>query len=133
MKVKQYVVITNPNQFLESDYTDGMSLFGSPDYLPKKWIICGEIEIDLDVDVNDITKTVIGHMDAAISEKTAIFNAEIRALNARKQELMALPAPHMSEYDAKHEYNSDDSIEEDERRENAILDRAEWDACGGKI
>ncbi len=91
MKIKQTIVITDPDVFLRTNYTSGMNLFDSNRNLPKEWIVCGEIDLDIDVNINDITLTVINTINEAMKAETAKHASRMCSLETRKQELLALP------------------------------------------
>ena len=123
MKIKQFVVITNPAEFLKGDYYSSLNLFDHETNIDG-WIGCGEITLDIEVDSDELIRIVTDDLDTQIGAATAI----LESLEQKKAEFLSLPAPsepHMSEYDAENEYNSDESITEIGDRENAILDAQE--------
>jgi len=90
MKIKQHVVITKPDRFLQGDYDYCMTLFGSEVTLIDGWIDCDEIELDLDVDLAEMTVTVVTAIDKKIEQERDEFASKIWVLETRKQELLAL-------------------------------------------
>lgn len=96
MKLKQQLVITDPEAFLRGDYSSCFTLFNRK-ITYNDWVHCGEIEIDLsEVDTSKMVQTVAD----AIDEKVAKHIAIIEVLKNRKAELLALPAP---DKDCEHE------------------------------
>jgi len=88
MKIKQHLVIANPDSFLKGDYDLCFNLYGwevsDPDY-----INCGEIELDVDVDTGKVIEVVSNAIDKEIAE----LAAKTIVLETRKKELLALEAP----------------------------------------
>ena len=123
MKIKQHVVITDPSKFLKGNL-NCFNLFESDCSHMRGWIDCGQVEIEVNVNA-DLAMDIATH---TINEKIGAASALLQTLENEKAELLSLPAPsepHMSEYDAENEYNSDESLTEIGDRENAILDAQE--------
>lgn len=92
MKIKQTLFITEPDEFLRGDYTQCLNLYGD-DVAPKSWIDCGPIDIEIDLDLTDMTAKAVQAIDAQIERETGKWAARLALLKRRKQELLALPAP----------------------------------------
>ena len=119
MKVVQQVYITRPDSFLDQSNSDmGLNLFGDTLYKPDGWIHCGEVTLNLDVDVADLTKTVIATLKNEVQKEIAESASRQFSLNRRIDELLALPAP--DEYEDT-VYNNDESEDDIADRENKIL------------
>ena len=124
MKVVQQVYITRPDAFLDQANADmGLNLFGDTLYKPDGWVHCGEITLNLDVDVADLTKTVIATLKNEVQKEIAESASRQFSLNRRIDELLALPAP-SDEYEDT-VYNNDESEDDIADRENNILDAQE--------
>ena len=124
MRVVQQVYITRPDSFLDQSNSDmGLNLFGNTLYKPDGWVHCGEVTLELDVDVADITKTVIATLKNEVQKEIAESASRQFSLNRRIDELLALPAP-SDEYEDT-VYNNDESEDDIADRENNILDAQE--------
>ena len=94
MKVVQQVYITRPDAFLDQSNSDmGLNLFGDKLYKPDEWVHVGEVTLNLDVDVADLTKTVIATLKNEVQKEIAESASRQFSLNRRIDELLALPAP----------------------------------------
>ncbi len=89
MKFKQRVVIVNPDSFLRGDYQACFTLLDHKTGIDK-WIDCGEIEFELDVDTQQITKTVAGAIEDEIKKEQSLHDAKMVVLKARLSELLAI-------------------------------------------
>ena len=89
MKIKQYLHITDPGEFLRGDYHSCFALFDSPN-VHSKWIDAGKIVLDLDVDRDAMTVQVIDTLDAEIEKEQAEHSLKMDLLNTRRNELLAL-------------------------------------------
>jgi len=90
MKIKQHLVITDPERFLRGDYDGCFSLYtGDPGI--TGWIGCGEITITVNPDIVAMTNMVIEKIDQRIDEEEKEYNSKMLILKARKDELLALP------------------------------------------
>ena len=125
MKIKQYLVITNPAGFLKGDFHSCFALYGTNKHLPDDWTECGQIEIDVNVDTGELIKKAQADIDANILKAQGV----IEALERKKAELLALPAPTEEWMDGVSRpvnmYPPDESREEIARAESAVLDAAE--------
>ena len=94
MKIKQHLLITNPADFLKGHYECCFNLMKYPGkYLPKDWIICGEIEFDVEVDTGEVIQKVVSVMDREIEKASEEFALKMHLLKRRKEEFLALAAP----------------------------------------
>ena len=93
MKIKQYLLISYPDDFLKGDYDSCFTLSGRPDCMKGKWIQCGEIELDVEVDTGEVIQTVVAVMDAEIEKASEEFTLKMKLLKQRKEEFLALAAP----------------------------------------
>ncbi len=83
MKIKQQLYITYPDRFLRGDYDSCFALFGDATAMPKDWIHCGEITIDVDVDTSEMTQALSAAIDAEAGE----LNDMLAVLERRKNNL----------------------------------------------
>ena len=113
MKIKQFLFITNPDKFLKGDY-NCFSIFDEP-LGPDEWILCGEIEIDVDVDSGEIVEQVVKSIKDEIVEIKGKHDTAIGILERRLGELTALPAPE----------NNEETREEIGDSENRAIDSQE--------
>ena len=86
MKLKQFIVITDPSKFLRGDYGTCFSMFDSAEYLPSHWMVVGETEFDVTADTGKLIKIVSDQLDEKIGQATAALNV----LEQRKAELLAI-------------------------------------------
>jgi len=86
MKLKQHIVLTEPENFLKGDYHSCFSLYDSVEYLPDGWIDCGVIEIDINPD----TGKMIEKVAADIDRKIETAKLAVTVLENQKRELLAL-------------------------------------------
>ena len=93
MKVKQFLIISNMNQFLKREYSSCFTLTGyEADW--EDWHVVGPITIEVpDEQIPEMALKAIKIIDEAVKEKTEKYNKDILVLKTRKQELMALPGP----------------------------------------
>ena len=114
MKIKQTLHITNPEDFLRGDYDSCFGLYGRESAV-NRWIICGEIEIDVDVDTGDVIQVVSDAIDVEIGKHTAMLNV----LERRKSELLCLTheKQELIQADEDAQQFDDESLDEIERTE----------------
>jgi len=94
MKIKQQVVIRDPDAFLKGVFDRCFTLYGLDcRFIPDDWIKCGEIEFDVDIDSVDIIQVVSDAIKNEIRQETEIHYAKITVLENRLSELLALEAP----------------------------------------
>ena len=83
MKIKQYVVITNPEAFLRGNFYSCFDIYDRNPEIPG-WIGCGEIEFEIEVDSAEVVKITTD----AINEEIAKEQAKLEILERRKAELL---------------------------------------------
>jgi hypothetical protein len=88
MKVKQFVVITRPEEFLRGGL-NCFNLFENTDYMGDEWIVVGPVEFDVSVANEEVRKKALLKFDSEILRA----EGRIAEFKRRKAELMALPAP----------------------------------------
>ena len=86
MKLKQNIVITDAAQFLKGNYHSCFSLYDSTEYLPDKWMVVGEVDIDIEADTGKLIQYVKAEIDEKIGKATAALNV----LEQRRAELLAI-------------------------------------------
>ena len=89
MKIKQYIHICEPHNFLKGDYSACFNLFDTPNVC-KTWIGCGEIELDINIDHDKWTAKVIDILDTEIEKESAEHSLKMDMLQTRKNELLAI-------------------------------------------
>jgi hypothetical protein len=89
MKIKQYIHITDPSEFLRGDYHSCFTLFDSPN-VHSKWIGAGEIELDINIDHDKAVTGVLKILDEEIETELAEHSLKMDLLQTRKNELLAL-------------------------------------------
>ena len=85
MKVKQYVVITDPERFLKGNM-GCFSIYANTKYLPEEWTVVGEVEFEINVDTKELLSKATAELDADMGKLTAAMNV----LEQRKKELLAI-------------------------------------------
>ncbi len=91
MKIKQYVFISDPKEFIRGDYDWCFALKGYPESAAcSDWTLCGEIELDVNIDTSEIIAKVSDGIEEEIEEITEKYNAAIHILETRKRELLSL-------------------------------------------
>jgi hypothetical protein len=88
MKVKQFVIITRPEEFLKGGL-NCFNLFEDTDYMGDDWIVVGPIEFEVSAANEEVRKKALLKFDNEILQA----EGRIVELKRRKAELMALPAP----------------------------------------
>ena len=90
MKIKQFVHITDVDDFIYGKYMSCFTLFGHESSV-KTWICLPEsIEIEVNLDFNDLRNKAIKATDAEIAAVTKEATEKLAKLHERKQELQAL-------------------------------------------
>jgi hypothetical protein len=89
VKIKQHVVITDPDQFLRGDFQTCFTLYSTPTQIGN-WIDCGEVELDINVDHDQVTAKVLEVLDAEIDKERAEHELKMNMLITRKNELLAI-------------------------------------------
>jgi len=92
MKIKQFLVITNPEKFLRGDYAHCFGLFGYETDV-SEWVNCGEFDLEVNVSNGEVIACTIRAIEGEIEEQKADFAAVITLLEARKAELLAIEGP----------------------------------------
>ena len=118
MKIKQHVVITDPNKLMKGNL-NCFNLFESECRHMTGWIDCGLVEIDVTVDMSLVLAEATDDINAKIGAAAAL----LQTLENEKAELLALPAPEDEYEDTV--YNNDESEDDIADRENKILDSQE--------
>lgn len=126
MKIKQHVVITRPDAFLKANYYACFALYGSAENLPSEWIVCGEIEIEVEVDSDAVVTLVTKTIEDEIVEMKRKHHGKLGLLERRLAELKALPAPAVPDQD-------NESQAELDAVENAVHNQVEHKHCGGEM
>jgi hypothetical protein len=85
-KIKQHLIITDPLEFMRGDYGSCFTLFETESRGSGDWIDCGEIELSINVDEDDIRKTCLAKLD----EEEAKANAKMTMLERARNELLCL-------------------------------------------
>jgi hypothetical protein len=88
MKIKQWVVITDPLAFAKGDYRLCLTLtdFDGMD----EWIYLKEIEIDVDISIDGIKQKAVVVIEEKQQEAKANFSVLMQTLENEKQSLLAL-------------------------------------------
>lgn len=89
MKIKQHLYISSPDDFLSGHYRHCFQVVGVS-RLDNHWINLGEIEIDVNVDKGDVTKTVLAAIDAEETKVREEFELKISLLERKRQEILCL-------------------------------------------
>ena len=94
MKIKQHVVISNPDKFLQGNYSNCFNLLDDrmTELMVREsgWVDCGDIELDIDVSGEKITASILKALDAEIKKERAERSLKMDLLQTRKDELLAL-------------------------------------------
>jgi hypothetical protein len=93
MKIKQFLHITNLDKFLKKDYSDCFNLDAEDCNYMTKWHSCGEIELEINIDSNALVIKTIKIIDDEMKNQRAQYSRSMEVLEARKSELLSLPAP----------------------------------------
>ena len=89
MKIKQRLHITNPDRFLRGEYDWCFDLFPK-ESKNQKYICCGDIEFEVDIDSGKVIEIVTNAINEEIESTREEFTARMNILETRKQELLAL-------------------------------------------
>ena len=122
MKVKQYVVITDPERFLKGDMSC-FTLLPNTNYLPKDWTVFDTVEFAVySSEHAELLQKATAELDADMGKLEAAMNV----LEQRKRELLAIthqPEP-VPQYEKDHpEEYSDEKILSDEESLDEIAAR----------
>ena len=90
MKVKQHIVIKDIMAFQRGDYSNCFTVFGTETKGVTGWIDVGEIEFDIDVDMDDIKKTCIAQIELQEEAVRAELGAKLTLLERAKNELLSI-------------------------------------------
>ena len=85
MKFKQFLTITDAAAFLKGDYSSCFSLYDHAVSV-KDWIVCGEIEIDVDVDTGKARDIAMQEIETKLTAARVLLNA----LENQKRDLLAI-------------------------------------------
>ena len=83
MKIKLHLVITDPDKFMCGGYNLAFSLYTKPMDIDA-WINCGEVEFEIDADVDEMKAKAKAALDGSIKyHKTELARkrAELRKLS----------------------------------------------------
>lgn len=89
MKVKQYLYITNPQDFLRGDYSTSLTLTGY-ESVYSEWINCGQIELDVNVSKEELVKSTLSALEQQEILARQEFDKKIAILSDAKHELLAI-------------------------------------------
>jgi len=89
--MKLYIYITDMEAALKGDFEWSLNT-STRDNLDDgtSWIIAGDVDFDLSVDREAITKAAITKLDAAIERERTESNEKLMRLEQRKNELLAI-------------------------------------------
>lgn len=90
MKIKQNLWLSNPDHFLRGQYDYCFAMTETDAMDRQGWVLCGEIELDVNVDSGEVIKTVTAAIDAEILKTQGELEGKINILKTRKNELLAL-------------------------------------------
>ena len=89
MKQKLYMYITNAEEtvggaipHIHADTYGELTIEG--------WILVGETEVSVDINLDDLRETAVKNLDNAITETRAKLQAEVNGLETRRQNLLAI-------------------------------------------
>lgn len=88
--IKQHLIMRNPMAFMKGDYSSCFTLFEAESGDVKDWIDCGEIEIVVDVNTDDIRKTCLAKLDEEEANANAEHVAKMTMLDRARNELLCL-------------------------------------------
>ena len=95
MKIKQHVMISNPDDFRLGYYKTCFTLMG-PEMAERfrkddyQYIDCGEITLDIDVTHDQAVTAIVSAIDAQVTKEQGEHELKMNLLKARKNELLAL-------------------------------------------
>ena len=89
MKVKQFLIMTDPNDFLRGEYNWTFSLFGA-ESTQDNHVNCGELEFEVNVDEKQVVSTVSKAIKQKIKDEIAEHAKRVVVLETRLNELLAL-------------------------------------------
>ncbi len=94
MKIKQYLYITDPIAFsdgcrncLQLSQYDDLGVHGS---YTKEWIMAGEVEFDVDIDIDDVFVKAVEEIDHAEEKERAEHQVKMDILKEKRQKLLAI-------------------------------------------
>jgi hypothetical protein len=85
MKIKQYLTITDPVDFLRGNYYDCFNLFSHATTV-SDWICCGEIEFDVDVDTCKVRDVAVQEIETKLTAARVLLDQ----LESQKRDLLAI-------------------------------------------
>jgi hypothetical protein len=89
MKIKQQLYISNPDDFMRGNYATCIDITGI-DFTMDSWVLCGEIEVNIDFDSTSLIAKIVTTIDAEIEKERAEHSLKMDMLQTRKDELLAL-------------------------------------------
>ena len=89
--MKQFLYIVNMDDYLNGNFDNCFTLTSNPrmdNY--DGWKRCGEVEFEVNIDIEKAMKETIGIIDATIKEEMAEHELKINLLKEKKQNLLAI-------------------------------------------
>ncbi len=89
MKLKLFLVITNPDAYLRGDYASCFSLY---DYDPcvNDWYTVGEVEFTFVTNNLDLSQRVLDAIERELDSTRETFTKRMEVLEGRKAQLLAI-------------------------------------------
>lgn len=94
MKRQMYITITDPAALAANRVSFNINLTDENHNHVEDWISIGPVEIDFgDLDLDKAREEAIRRIDAEMERKRAEFEKFMLDMKAKRDELLALPAP----------------------------------------
>lgn len=89
MKIKQFLYITDTVAFARGN-KDCFSVSDYGKHNITGWMLCGEIEIDVDIDTGKVAAKAIADIETKQKEVQLAFTEKMAQLDQAKQELLCI-------------------------------------------
>jgi len=90
--MKLFIYVTDVEEALKGDFNWSLTISSRDDFedTVSSYVRVGEVDVDLDLDREALTKTAVDNLEEQITEVKAKTTAAITSLEARQQNLLAL-------------------------------------------
>ncbi len=88
--MKLYLYVREADEFLRGDYRWSLQVSDAKDFIPGTYFPAGEINVNLDVDIDALRNHALGIIDEAETETRAEFEVKMGLLKEKKQNLLSI-------------------------------------------
>lgn len=114
MKIKQHLMICDPQAFAKGDFFSCLNLYGKSIDV-SEWIDCGEVELTINVSEEKLVATSIKTLDKQEAKLREEFAAALGRIETERANLRALTYQPADDEPAAQESRSGSSIVQDQR------------------